>query len=129
LIRTSNFKFHFEDWVITKLILRPSLIAPEHEKIILGMTIMKMSFLIFSKWSMTYKKMGNVQKRQNTKAQPTEIHQTKKTTCQTIYYLVWYCKLLDIHVSQRFQAFQIIFFPTENRFGEQKQQTDQIINF
>jgi hypothetical protein len=78
---------------------------------------------------MTQRKNGECAKETNTKAQPTEIHQTKKTTCQTICYLVWYCKLLDIHVSQRFQAFQIIYFPTENRFGEQKQQTDQIIDF
>jgi hypothetical protein len=31
--------------------------------------------------------------------------------------------------NQILESFQIIYFPTENRFGEQKQQTDQIIDF
>jgi hypothetical protein len=39
---------------------------------------MKMSFLIFSKYSMTQRKNGECAKETNTKAQPTEIHQAKK---------------------------------------------------
>ena len=38
---------------------------------------------------MTQRKNGECAKETNTKAQPTEIHQAKKkTTCQTICYLV-----------------------------------------
>ena len=39
---------------------------------------MKISFLIFSKYSMTQRKYGECAKETNTKAQPTEIHQTNK---------------------------------------------------
>ena len=46
-----------------------------------------MSFLIFSKYSMTQRKYGECAKETNTKAQPTEITKQTKTTCQTICYL------------------------------------------
>ena len=67
-------------------------------------------------------KNGECSKETNTKAQPTEIHQTKtknKTTCQTIWYLVWYCKWLDIH----FKLFKSYFsqqkIALENRISKQ----------
>jgi hypothetical protein len=44
----------------------------------------------------TKKKMGNVQKRQTQKLNQLKSTKQTKTTCQTICYLVWYCKLLSI---------------------------------